>query len=172
MLRFDAGTLLLDGVEQTAKDMPGSFHWDERVRRWRAPALAYRHVVKDLIRKRFDFEDQARAYHEFDFPTKFTVEPRPYQQESISAWRKAERCGVIILPTGAGKSLVAQMAIELTKRSTLVVVPTIDLMNQWYDLLLSCFAAEVGLIGGGFFEVGALTVTLSLIHISEPTRPY
>jgi superfamily II DNA or RNA helicase len=66
---------------------------------------------------------------------------------------------VVILPTGAGKSLVAQMAIEQTKRSTLVVVPTIDLMNQWYDLLLSCFQAEVGLIGGGYYEVGALTVT-------------
>src|SRR3712207_8885166 len=51
------------------------------------------------------------------------------------------------------------MAIERVKRSTLVVVPTLDLMNQWYDLLLSSFEAEVGLIGGGFYEVGALTVT-------------
>ena len=160
VLRFDAGTLLLDGVErEAADDVPESFRWDERVRRFRAPALAYRHVVKSLMRRGVAFADQARAYHEFDFPTKFTVEPRPYQQEAISAWRKAERCGVVILPTGAGKSLVAQMAIELTKRSTLVVVPTIDLMNQWYDLLLSCFQAEVGLIGGGFFEVGALTVS-------------
>ena len=32
-------------------------------------------------------------------------------------------------------------------------------MNQWYDLLLSSFQAEVGLIGGGYFETGALTVT-------------
>ena len=159
VLRFDAGTLLLDGVEREAADVPESFRWDERVRRWRAPALCYRHVVKSLMRRGVAFEDQARAYHQFDFPTKFTVEPRPYQQEAIAAWRKAERCGVVILPTGAGKSLVAQMAIEGTKRSTLVVVPTIDLMNQWYDLLLSCFQAEVGLIGGGFFEVGALTVS-------------
>jgi superfamily II DNA or RNA helicase len=51
------------------------------------------------------------------------------------------------------------MAIEMSKRSTLVVVPTLDLMNQWYDLLLTSFQAEVGLIGGGFFEIGALTVT-------------
>src|SRR3712207_5842773 len=51
------------------------------------------------------------------------------------------------------------MAIERVKRTTLVVVPTLDLMNQWYDLLLSCFNAEVGLIGGGYFETGALTVT-------------
>jgi superfamily II DNA or RNA helicase len=40
-----------------------------------------------------------------------------------------------------------------------VVVPTIDLMNQWYDLLLSTFNAEIGLIGGGFYEIGAITVT-------------
>ncbi|HLL16139.1 MAG TPA: DEAD/DEAH box helicase family protein [Pyrinomonadaceae bacterium] len=159
VLRFDSGTLLLDGVERDATDVPAPFRWDERVLRWRAPALSYRHVVKALTRGGMAFADEARAYHKFDFQTKFTVEPRPYQQEAISAWRKAERCGVVILPTGAGKSLVAQMAIEQTQRSTLVVVPTIDLMNQWYDLLLSSFQAEVGLIGGGFFEVGALTVT-------------
>ncbi|HZH91206.1 MAG TPA: DEAD/DEAH box helicase family protein [Pyrinomonadaceae bacterium] len=159
VLRFDAGTLLLDGAERDAPGVPAPFRWDERVLRWRAPALSYRHVVKALTRGGVAFEDRARAYHKFDFPTKFTVEPRPYQHEAIAAWRKAERCGVIILPTGAGKSLVAQMAIEQTQRSTLVVVPTIDLMNQWYDLLLSSFQAEVGLIGGGFFEVGALTVT-------------
>ncbi|HYY58985.1 MAG TPA: DEAD/DEAH box helicase family protein [Pyrinomonadaceae bacterium] len=158
VLRFDSGTLLLDGAGRE-QAVPGAFRWDERVMRWRAPAWAYRHVVKELIRQQTPYEDRARAYHEFDFPTKLLVEPRPYQQQSIDAWRRHNRCGVVILPTGAGKSLVAQMAIEQTKRSTLVVVPTIDLMNQWYDLLLSCFQAEVGLIGGGYYEVGALTVT-------------
>lgn len=158
VLRFDAGTLVLDNTHDSYRP-PTSFKWDERVLRWRAPALAYRHAVKELIRQETPYEDRARAYQKFDFPTKLLVEPRPYQQEAIKEWRRAERCGVVILPTGAGKSLVAQMAIELCKRSTLVVVPTIDLMNQWYDLLLSCFQAEVGLIGGGYFEVGALTVT-------------
>jgi len=157
-LRFDAGTLLLDGADRSAS-VPQAFRWDERVMRWRAPAWNYRHVVRELIRRQTPYEDGARAYHQFDFPTKLLVEPRPYQQQAIAAWQKNNRCGVVILPTGAGKSLVAQMAIELTKRSTLVIVPTIDLMNQWYDLLLSCFQAEVGLIGGGYYEVGALTVT-------------
>jgi superfamily II DNA or RNA helicase len=158
LLRFDAGTLLLDGAGRDAT-VPATFRWDERVMRWRAPAWAYRHVVKDFIRRGMPYEDRARAYLEFDFPTKLAVEPRPYQQQSILEWRRNNRCGVVVLPTGAGKSLVAQMAIEQTKRSTLVIVPTIDLMNQWYDLLLSCFQAEVGLIGGGYYETGALTVT-------------
>jgi superfamily II DNA or RNA helicase len=158
LLRFEAGTLLLDGADRNAR-VPAPFQWDERVMRWRAPAWAYRHVVKELIRSGTPYEDRARAYDEFDFPAKLQVEPRPYQQQSIEQWRRAARCGVVILPTGAGKSLVAQMAIEQTRRQTLVIVPTIDLMNQWYDLLLSCFEAEVGLIGGGYYEVGALTVT-------------
>ncbi|MBA3320749.1 MAG: DEAD/DEAH box helicase [Pyrinomonadaceae bacterium] len=157
-LRFDAGTLVLEGAEGSAQ-VPAAFRWDERVRRWRAPAWAYRHVVTELVRSKTSYTDEARGYHQFDFPTKLLVEPRPYQEEAIREWRKAQRCGVVILPTGAGKSLVAQMAIEQVKRSALIVVPTIDLMNQWYDLLLSCFDAEVGLIGGGYFEVGALTVT-------------
>jgi superfamily II DNA or RNA helicase len=158
VLRFDAGTLLLDGAGAEAR-VPSPLRWDARVMRWRAPAWAYRQVVRELVREKTPYEDHARAYHRFDFPTKFIVEPRPYQHEAIEAWKKAAYCGVVVLPTGAGKSLVAQMAVEQVKRSTLVVVPTLDLMNQWYDLLLSCFQAEVGLIGGGYFEVGALTVT-------------
>lgn len=159
VLRFDSGTLLLDGAGAGDARVPSSFRWDERVRRWRAPAWAYRETVRELVRGGVPHEDQARAYHEFDFPTKLQVEPRPYQREAIEEWRRRGARGVVVLPTGAGKSLVAQMAIERVKRSTLVVVPTIDLMNQWYDLLMSCFQAEVGLIGGGYFETGALTVT-------------
>ncbi|MBA2734937.1 MAG: DEAD/DEAH box helicase [Acidobacteria bacterium] len=158
VLRFDSGTLVLDGVDRSAK-LPTHFKWDERVLRWRSPAWAYRHVIKDFIRTQTPYEDQARRYDKFDFALKTQTAPRPYQQQAIEEWRRKERCGVVILPTGAGKSLVAQMAIERTGRSTLIVVPTIDLMNQWYDLLLSSFQAEVGLIGGGYYELGALTIT-------------
>ncbi len=158
ILRFASGTLLLDGAERSYR-APAAFRWDDRVLRWRAPAWAYRHVVMEFIRRALPYEDQARAYHTFDFPTTLLLEPRPYQQQALVEWRRAQRCGVVILPTGAGKSLVAQLAIAQTQRSTLVVVPTIDLMNQWYDLLLASFQAEVGLIGGGYYEVGAITVT-------------
>jgi superfamily II DNA or RNA helicase len=158
IIRFDSGTLLLDGADRHRK-APTHFSWDERVLRWRAPAWAYRHIIKELIRTKTPYEDQARAYDRFDFDAKLEATPRPYQQQAINEWLVKERCGVVILPTGAGKSLVAQMAIQRTGRSTLIVVPTIDLMNQWYDLLLDSFKAEVGLIGGGYYEVGALTVT-------------
>ncbi len=157
-LQFEAGTLVLEGAGESSP-APSFFQWDDRVRRWRAPAIAYRQAVTELTRDRIAFKDEARRYYEFQFRADLNVEPRPYQQESISAWQKGGKRGVIILPTGAGKSFVAQMAIEMTGRSTLVVVPTLDLMNQWYDLLVSSFQAEIGLIGGGYFEQGAIVVT-------------
>ena len=55
-----------------------------------------------------------------------------------------------MLPTGAGKTYLAQLAMQSTPRSTLVLVPTLDLMQQWYAHLKAAFPdADVGLLGGG-----------------------
>ena len=157
-LKYESGTLILEGAEENDV-VPRAFVWDKRTRQFRSPAYKYREVIKEFIRAKIIYEDQAKRYDQFAFKPKFHVAPRPYQTASVEAWRRNERCGVVVLPTGAGKTHVATMAIEMCARQTLVVVPTIDLMNQWYDLLISTFDAEIGLIGGGFFEVGAITVT-------------
>ncbi|HEY8561746.1 MAG TPA: DEAD/DEAH box helicase family protein [Pyrinomonadaceae bacterium] len=157
-LKFDSGTLILENADEKSS-VPKAFVWDSRTRNFRAPAYLYREIVKDFIRNKTPYEDAAKAYAAFDFKQKYHIEPRPFQAEAIEAWRARERCGVVVLPTGAGKTHVATMAIEMCKRQTLVVVPTLDLMNQWYDLLVSTFNAEIGLIGGGFYEIGAITVT-------------
>lgn len=157
-LKFESGTLILEGANETDA-VPKWFLWDARTKHFRAPAFVYREIIKDFIRAKTVYEDAAKNYDTFDFKPKFHVEPRPYQTASIANWKQSERCGVIVLPTGAGKTHVATMAIEMCGRQTLVVVPTLDLMNQWYDLLVSTFNAEIGLIGGGFYEIGAITVT-------------
>ena len=157
-LKFDSGTLILEGADEK-ESVPRVFVWDTRTKQFRAPAYLYREIIKEFIRTKTLYEDEAKNYATFDFKQKYTIEPRHYQTASIEAWRQNERCGVIVLPTGAGKTHVATMAIEMCKRQTLVVVPTLDLMNQWYDLLVSTFNAEIGLIGGGFYEIGAITVT-------------
>ena len=65
----------------------------------------------------------------------------------------------MVLPTGTGKTHLANLAIEKAERPTLIITPTIDLMDQWYDELTLTFAADVGLLGGGYYEVKPLTVT-------------
>ncbi|MEJ7731214.1 MAG: DEAD/DEAH box helicase [Polyangiaceae bacterium] len=86
-------------------------------------------------------------------------QPHDYQRQALDAWEKNKSRGVIVLPTGAGKTFVASMAIAARRRSTLVVVPTLDLQAQWYDVLRAAFAVPVGLVGGGYHEIEAITVT-------------
>src|SRR5437868_6134074 len=62
------------------------------------------------------------------------------------------------------------MAIERTGRPTLVLTPTIDLLNQWYDELVMAFDVPVGLLGGGYFDLQPLTVTTydsAYIHLER-----
>jgi superfamily II DNA or RNA helicase len=73
---------------------------------------------------------------------------------------------VIVLPTGAGKTWVACLAIDDKRRSTLVIAPTLDLVRQWYDVLRTTFGVPVGVIGGGEYDVRSLTVsTYDSAHI-------
>ena len=77
------------------------------------------------------------------------MEPYPHQQEALEAWQQQRR-GVVVLPTAAGKTYLAQLVIQATQRSTLIAVPTLDLMHQWYAHLVAAFPdAEIGLLGGG-----------------------
>jgi superfamily II DNA or RNA helicase len=157
-LAFVAGTLELSGVSESVS-LPDVCQWDRRTKSFRAPALAYAEVVLALRRAQLEYRDSARAYDELSASLSVHREPRPFQAEALDAFRRAQGRGVVVLPTGSGKSHVAVLAIEDRRRSALVVAPTLDLVRQWYDLLRSSFATEVGLVGGGSFEVRPLTVT-------------
>jgi superfamily II DNA or RNA helicase len=63
-----------------------------------------------------------------------------------------------VLPTGAGKSFVAELCIARAGRTALVVAPTIDLVGQWYDQLSRAFGKPVGVLGGGHHELEDVTV--------------
>src|SRR5690606_25817500 len=104
-------------------------------------------------------DDQARAYEALDAGPLAHREPRPYQREALAAWQAARHRGVVVLPTGAGKSHLAVMAIDDRRRGALVVAPTLDLVRQWYDLLRTTFGRPVGVVGGGEHRVEAMTVT-------------
>jgi superfamily II DNA or RNA helicase len=157
-LGFTAGTLELRDVPAECELPPGC-RWDARTRCHRAPASAYAELVRWLRRADLAYEDSARAYGELSERLVLHREPRPFQSEAVAAFRAAAGRGLVVLPTGAGKSHVAVLAIDDRRRSTLVVAPTLDLVRQWYDLLRTSFATEVGVIGGGSYDLKPLTVT-------------
>jgi superfamily II DNA or RNA helicase len=158
-LHYESGTLVATGTSR--RDLPDSFVWDARTRQWRAPASAYREAILSLREARTPHQDLAAGFERLDLESRVALAPRPYQREALAAWRREDLRGVIVLPTGAGKTAVAIRAIERVGRSTLVVVPTLALLKQWYSILSDSFGASVtvGLLGGGYHEVAPLTVT-------------
>jgi len=155
---FSGGTLRFFGLaKEHTEELP--LLWDERESVFRGRALDYRALLTALKRRGVELVDEARAYGEPDLVTRTLRTPFPHQAEAVRAWNEAGGRGVVVLPTGAGKTFVASLAMALKKRSTLIVVPTLDLMSQWHDGLQATFATEVGLVGGGSHTIADVTVT-------------
>ncbi len=159
ILDFVAGTLEVRGLSTETAAEHEALRFDPRAGCHRAPARAYVELVRGLHRERLEFEDRARRYAELSASLAVHREARPYQAEALTAWKRAGGRGVVVLPTGSGKSHVATLAIADKKRSALVVVPTLDLVRQWFDLLRTSFRCDVGIVGGGEHRVESLTVT-------------
>ena len=101
-----------------------------------------------------------------------TITPRVYQTEALVAWLGQRGRGVVVLPTGAGKTVVALMAIERLAVRTLVVVPTIELLGQWRAAIaerLRLPEEAVGVVGGGRRALRDITV-ITFDSAAMPTR--
>lgn len=158
-LSFDRGTLIVHPPPK-GKTWVDYATWDDRVEKFRIPAIYYRAFVEALQGEKTDFIDNARAFVTLELVSSLEKEPYPHQSEALAAWKQAGRNGVVVLPTAAGKTYLAFLAMQATPRSTLIVVPTIDLMHQWYAQLLQSFPdAEIGLLGGGARDRTAILVS-------------
>lgn len=149
ILSYDRGTLILHPPPR-GKDWMDYATWDDRVERFRIPAIQYRNLILALRSAGTELEDKAREFCELELVSSLEMTPYPHQQEALAAWQAAGKLGVVVLPTAAGKTYLAQLTMQATQRSTLIMVPTLDLMHQWYAHLVAAFPdAAVGLLGGG-----------------------
>lgn len=154
-LSYDRGTIL---IRSEAK-VPYS-SWDERVRAFRAQALYYKEIIEFV--QRSDLSTVKDNVQDFPpYPDKLNcraVTMRGYQKKALEAWDKAGRRGVIVLPTGSGKTVIGIKAIELVNQPTVVVVPTLDLLEQWRTRVRDNLGVEVGVYGGGENTLKAVTI--------------
>src|SRR6516225_6390403 len=170
LLTFDAGTVVVAGepIEQLLA-LPGVRH-DPRSDSYRAEARLYRPIVEHLRQNRIEYKDEARAFGPTPWPLRASRDPFPHQTEALETWIKQGSRGVVVLPTGTGKTHLAVLAIHRTARPTLVVTPTIDLLNQWYGELTVAFGGQIGLLGGGYYDFQPLTVSTydsAYIHVER-----
>ena len=159
-LHYSDGTLVVPVLPEAAAGVVGALLTpDPRTGTHRAPAQAYRDIVLRLHAADVPYDDHARTFDRLDLDRQTVQTPFPHQADALEAWWRAGGRGIVELPTGAGKTFVAVLAIERVGRSTLVVVPTIDLMVQWQGVLTEHFGVDVGVVGGGEKDRRPLTVT-------------
>ncbi|HEX7477015.1 MAG TPA: DEAD/DEAH box helicase family protein [Polyangiales bacterium] len=157
-LTFDSGTVLLHGLppDSPITELPGVL-WDPRVRSHRAPGFRYREIVIALRRAGTPYADELVAPG--CSPVQWrTPELRPYQHAALVAWDGAARAGLVVLPTGSGKTRVACAAMAACGVPAVCLVPTRALLHQWRTEIERHYAGPVGCLGDGDHRIEHVTV--------------
>jgi len=134
---------------------------DKRHHFLRTQPIHFTSIKSALRKQQTPFTVPFEEHPALPFETTLSIEPRSYQIEALTHWLAAGSAGVIVLPTGAGETFVAAMAIHETHLWTLVVVPTLELLQQWRSALASSLSIntdEVGIFGGGAKEMKPVTI--------------
>jgi superfamily II DNA or RNA helicase len=158
-LRYDDGTIRIDGDGAATLDGLSFVETDARSESRRAPAHRYPFLRATCLDRNVPFEDGVLQSPDVgDLTTDYEL--RGYQRAALEAWRDAGDRGVVELPTGSGKTVLAIGAMTDLDVATLVVVPTVDLLEQWRRELQTEFgdAVAVGQLGGGEQRVEPVTV--------------
>jgi DNA excision repair protein ERCC-3 len=131
------------------------------------------HIKQALIKMGFPVEDLA-GYDEGD-PCDINIRPleeggsglsfRDYQNDSINAFYKGGGpeggSGVVVLPCGAGKTVIGIGAMITIKSETLILVTNTIALRQWKDELLSKTMVTEDMIGeysGDKKEIKSITI--------------
>lgn len=152
-LWFDKGTLLLDGAVGTPYGK-----WDSRSGCYRVKACHYGDVLAFFKESNLSIVDDVARLPAFE-QLNSSIELRDYQNKALDQWLVAGKRGVLVLPTAAGKTFIALKAVDLLKIQTLIVVPTLDLIDQWKKRVRECFGVEAGVVGGGENIVRMITIS-------------
>jgi superfamily II DNA or RNA helicase len=159
-LTYDNGTILITGG---ISHIPFATV-DPRTNHLRARALDYQNIIDYLKQSEIQYDDS----HVLDLVPSPNILVdnarhlvlRDYQQNALDRWVKAGKRGCVVLPTGSGKTVIGVKAIEIVNAASLIIVPTIDLMDQWTSILSKYFRdIMIGNLGGGADDIQAITVS-------------
>jgi DNA excision repair protein ERCC-3 len=117
------------------------------------------HIKQALIKTGFPVEDLA-GYEEGD-PCEINITPagldetgldlRDYQNSAIGAFHRGGGpdggSGVVVLPCGAGKTIIGIGAMDILKTETLILVTNTIALRQWKDELLAKTDIKPEMIG-------------------------
>ncbi|MEM1597921.1 MAG: DEAD/DEAH box helicase family protein [Pyrobaculum sp.] len=157
VVTWDRGTVLIEGELPPELRRLSFVKFDERVGKYRALAVYYPRILAVAKAIGAEVEDRVWAPHCAEVRPAAEVKLRPYQQKALEAWLRTKR-GVVVMPTGAGKTHVAIAAIAALRVPALVVVPTVELVQQWRTRLQHYFPGRVGVWYGEEKRESCVTV--------------
>ncbi|WP_454111439.1 DNA repair helicase XPB [Microbacterium aurum] len=140
-------------------------------------AWARGHIKQELLKIGWPAEDHAGytsgTPHEIDLHEDgWTL--RPYQRKAVDIFSEGGS-GVVVLPCGAGKTLVGAAAMAETKTTTLILVTNTVSARQWRDELLkrtSLTPEEIGEYSGQAKEVKPVTIATYQILTAKRKGEY
>ena len=148
-LSYEAGTIIVSDPSSTRDYIA----FDNRTRTYRTEGYLYSRLKADFP----DAED--RVFKEMKIDLKHNENLRSYQKRAVELWSSNSFSGTVVLPTAAGKTHIGMEAMSRLSTSTLVVAPTIELVQQWRDRLQKVFGMEIGQIGGGEKDIRDVSVS-------------
>ncbi len=148
-ITYSRGTILLDEV---GDNHPDFITFDNRVGAYRSPAFRYAEIKSaypDAVDSVFDDRKIEISHNEI---------LRSYQKTAVEYWSKNDHRGVVVLPTAAGKTHIGIDAIAKLSVTTIIIAPTIELIQQWRQKLSEVLNRKIGQIGGGERDIEDITV--------------
>jgi superfamily II DNA or RNA helicase len=163
-LSYSKGTIILEGDVTTPYAK-----WDPRIKAYRALGYLYKEIIDYLKENKINFEDNVMNSPPIE-PINGTIKLRPYQEEAFNKWMENDKRGIICIATAGGKTFIGLKAIEVLKKSTIILVPTLALLDQWIERIKEFFDIEPGVIGGGKYDIKWITVSTydsAYIHVED-----
>ncbi|MHA1282448.1 MAG: DEAD/DEAH box helicase family protein [Promethearchaeota archaeon] len=151
-LTFDRGTIILN----QKFEIP-NIKWDNRIGKYRVKAFYYSQILNKLKNLDLRYQDDVLDLIPCNF-LKSSIKLRSYQKEALKKWM-VNKNGIAVMPTGSGKTIFAMKIIEIINSATFIIVPTLDLVNQWKKDLKKAFSIEIGEFTGSKRKLRSITVS-------------
>ncbi|MHA1912219.1 MAG: DEAD/DEAH box helicase [Candidatus Kariarchaeaceae archaeon] len=164
-IKFDRGYDLIvetERLESIERSIPEKkYRIDEKS--YHLPPYLYKSLIELLENEKLDYSIDKSIPTDFSLGEKLVLSTplRPYQDEALNTWFN-EKKGIIILPTGSGKTIVGLAIIAKLNLKTIILVPTINLLYQWQEVIksvLSINSANLGQLGDGISNLQEITVS-------------